>query len=83
MNSGYKPMARLVSEKIKKPLAAKMLFGELEKGGVAQVDVDANGNWIWSATPLVGTATISAAEVETPLTPPEDAVVRRRTRTTP
>lgn len=33
---GARPMARLVQEKIKKPLAEKILFGELSKGG----DVD-------------------------------------------
>ena len=33
---GARPMARLVQDKIKKPLAEKILFGELSKGG----DVD-------------------------------------------
>ena len=80
---GARPMARLVSEKIKKPLAAKMLFGDLEKGGIAQVDVDANGNWVWTATGLVGTASISAADTPSPSLPSDDAPPRRRTRTTP
>jgi len=78
---GARPMARLVSEKIKKPLAGKMLFGELEKGGVAQVDVDGNGNWVWSATPLVG-ASIAAAEAELPKIP-DEAVPRRRAKSAP
>jgi len=34
---GARPMARLVQDKIKKPLAEKILFGDLSKGG--EVDV--------------------------------------------
>ena len=34
---GARPMARLVQEKIKKPLAEKILFGELSKGGDVEV----------------------------------------------
>ena len=36
---GARPLARLVQEKIKKPLADHLLFGELEQGGVAEVTV--------------------------------------------
>ena len=37
---GARPMARLIQEKIKKPLAEKLLFGELsEQGGRVQVSV--------------------------------------------
>ena len=32
-------MARVIHEHIKKPLADELLFGELESGGVAEVDV--------------------------------------------
>ncbi|WP_394202080.1 ATP-dependent Clp protease ATP-binding subunit ClpA [Shewanella waksmanii] len=35
---GARPMARVVTELIKRPLADEILFGDLEKGGVAQVD---------------------------------------------
>ncbi|ASF14110.1 ATP-dependent Clp protease ATP-binding subunit ClpA [Shewanella sp. FDAARGOS_354] len=35
---GARPMARVVTELIKRPLADAILFGELEHGGVAQVD---------------------------------------------
>ncbi|GIU27152.1 ATP-dependent Clp protease ATP-binding subunit ClpA [Shewanella schlegeliana] len=35
---GARPMARVVTELIKRPLADEILFGELEKGGVARVD---------------------------------------------
>jgi ATP-dependent Clp protease ATP-binding subunit ClpA len=37
---GARPMARLVQEKIKKPLAEKILFGELSHGGDVQVFVE-------------------------------------------
>lgn len=37
---GARPMARVVTEMIKRPLADEILFGKLEKGGVAHVDVD-------------------------------------------
>ena len=36
---GARPLARLVQEKIKKPLADHLLFGELEQGGVVEVIV--------------------------------------------
>lgn len=35
---GARPMARLIQEHIKKPLADAILFGNLQKGGVAVVD---------------------------------------------
>ncbi|TKB43748.1 ATP-dependent Clp protease ATP-binding subunit ClpA [Thalassotalea mangrovi] len=37
---GARPMARLIQEQLKKPLANELLFGELMQGGVAKVDVD-------------------------------------------
>ena len=36
---GARPLARLVQEKIKKPLADHLLFGELEQGGIVEVTV--------------------------------------------
>lgn len=36
---GARPMSRVVTESIKRPLADEILFGKLEKGGVARVDV--------------------------------------------
>lgn len=37
---GARPMARLIQDKVKKPLAEMILFGELsEKGGIVKVDV--------------------------------------------
>ncbi|MGJ8694343.1 MAG: ATP-dependent Clp protease ATP-binding subunit ClpA [Thalassotalea sp.] len=36
---GARPMARLIQEQLKKPLASELLFGELTQGGVAKVTV--------------------------------------------
>lgn len=36
---GARPMARLIQEKLKKPLAEMVLFGELSKGGTVNVSV--------------------------------------------
>jgi ATP-dependent Clp protease ATP-binding subunit ClpA len=33
-------MARIIQNEIKKPLAEKILFGELQGGGTVRVDVD-------------------------------------------
>ena len=37
---GARPMARLIQNEIKKPLAEKILFGELQAGGTVRVDLD-------------------------------------------
>jgi ATP-dependent Clp protease ATP-binding subunit ClpA len=37
---GARPLARIIQEHIKKPLADELLFGRLEKGGLVQVDVE-------------------------------------------
>ena len=39
---GARPMARLIQEQLKKPLANELLFGELVQGGVAKVAVKKN-----------------------------------------
>jgi ATP-dependent Clp protease ATP-binding subunit ClpA len=39
---GARPMARLIHEKIKQPLANEILFGKLSEGGTALVDVSDN-----------------------------------------
>jgi len=40
---GARPMSRVIHENIKRPLADELLFGELQAGGVAEVDVDGEG----------------------------------------
>jgi len=37
--NGARPLARLIAEKIKKPLADEVLFGKLSKGGAVQIDI--------------------------------------------
>jgi len=37
---GARPLARVIQENIKKPLAEDILFGKLEKGGTVRVDLD-------------------------------------------
>jgi len=40
---GARPMARVIQDHIKKPLADEILFGRLENGGRVTVDVEADG----------------------------------------
>ncbi len=41
---GARPMARLIQNEVKKPLAEKILFGELHDGGIVRVDVEPDGS---------------------------------------
>jgi len=41
---GARPLARVIQEHIKKPLAEEILFGKLKKGGLVKVLVDAKDN---------------------------------------
>ena len=36
-NMGARPLARLIQEKVKKPIAEEILYGVLEKGGTVNV----------------------------------------------
>ena len=40
---GARPLARVIQQEVKKPLADEILFGKLKKGGVVQVSVDRSG----------------------------------------
>jgi ATP-dependent Clp protease ATP-binding subunit ClpA len=40
---GARPMSRLIQNEVKKPLAEKILFGELHDGGTVRVEVEADG----------------------------------------
>lgn len=40
---GARPLARLIADKIKKPLADEVLFGKLKKGGSVTITVDKKG----------------------------------------
>lgn len=48
---GARPMDRLIREVLTKPLSEKILFGELENGGLAHVDVDDGGALTWTIQP--------------------------------
>jgi ATP-dependent Clp protease ATP-binding subunit ClpA len=37
---GARPLARVIQERVKKPLAEELLFGKLAKGGVVRVDIE-------------------------------------------
>ena len=39
---GARPLARVIQEQIKKPLAEELLFGKLVKGGLVRVDIEDN-----------------------------------------
>ena len=55
---GARPMARLVDQTLKKPLAEALLFGELQAGGVAKFDVTADGRGLTLQTDSVAPATV-------------------------
>ena len=40
---GARPMARLIQEQIKRPLAEELLFGKLAAGGTVKIGVSADG----------------------------------------
>ena len=50
---GARPMARLISEHIKRPLAEELLFGALAEGGHVRVTVDADDEIALRAEPAI------------------------------
>jgi ATP-dependent Clp protease ATP-binding subunit ClpA len=48
---GARPMARIIQNTLKAPLANEILFGKLQSGGVAHVDVDDKGEIVIRCTP--------------------------------
>jgi len=61
--NGARPMARLIAEKIKKPLADEVLFGKLSKGGTVKVTVE-DGELAFSIAKAVGKQTASETDEE-------------------
>jgi ATP-dependent Clp protease ATP-binding subunit ClpA len=59
---GARPMARLIQNEVKKPLAEKILFGELHGGGTVRVEVEEDG----AKLRLI----VTAAPVPAPPAPP-------------
>ena len=39
---GARPLARLIQEHVKKPMADELLFGKLKSGGIVKIDIDAH-----------------------------------------
>ncbi|MGE0829086.1 MAG: ATP-dependent Clp protease ATP-binding subunit ClpA, partial [Hyphomonadaceae bacterium] len=37
---GARPLARVIQEKVKKPMADELLFGALKHGGLVKIDID-------------------------------------------
>jgi len=63
--NGARPMARLIAEKIKKPLADEVLFGKLAKGGTVKVSVeDSELSFHYSKALGVGRQTASETDDE-------------------
>ncbi|QDG53269.1 ATP-dependent Clp protease ATP-binding subunit ClpA [Persicimonas caeni] len=48
---GARPLARVIQEKIKRPMAEEILFGELQHGGTAIIDLDENDELTFSYEP--------------------------------
>lgn len=48
---GARPLARVIQEHIKRPLAEELLFGKLAKGGLVMVDIDPDGDKLRFAFP--------------------------------
>ena len=64
---GARPLARLIQEKIKKPLAEELLFGKLEHGGIVKVLVTGKG-----ADSTLGFEYIPMDPAKKPRNPEED-----------
>ena len=50
---GARPMARVIQEQIKRPLAEELLFGSLAEGGHVKISVGADGNLQLNAEPIL------------------------------
>ncbi len=50
---GARPMARIIQEEIKRPLAEELLFGSLEQGGHVKITVGKDGNLELLAEPVL------------------------------
>lgn len=61
--NGARPMARLIAEKIKKPLADEVLFGKLSKGGTVKVSVS-DGELAFSFSKAIGAGRQANADEE-------------------
>jgi ATP-dependent Clp protease ATP-binding subunit ClpA len=60
---GARPLARVIQESVKKPLAEELLFGRLVKGGVVQVTVE-DEKLTFTFVPRTGPETPESADSE-------------------
>jgi ATP-dependent Clp protease ATP-binding subunit ClpA len=60
---GARPLARVIQESVKKPLAEELLFGRLAKGGVVQVTVE-DEKLAFTFVPRTGPETPESADSE-------------------
>jgi ATP-dependent Clp protease ATP-binding subunit ClpA len=65
---GARPLSRLIDNKIKSPLSRKVLFGELQGGGIVNVSVDADE------------LTFTISEMPVPITKEERKQAKRQAR---
>lgn len=75
---GARPMARVIQDKLKKPLAKMMLFGDLKKGGTAKVDMGDNGELVWTTG---AAAAIEKIVNEAQIAKPKKAAPRKKRET--
>ncbi len=61
--NGARPMARLIAEKIKRPLADEVLFGKLTKGGIVKVTVS-DGELTFNITKATSSGKQTASETD-------------------
>src|SRR5690606_9231786 len=45
---GARPLARIIQEHVKKPLAEELLFGKLQGGGLVRVDLGADNKLVFT-----------------------------------
>jgi ATP-dependent Clp protease ATP-binding subunit ClpA len=65
---GARPLARVIQEHIKKPLAEELLFGSLAKGGIVRVSVDKEADKLsFSFIPRPPAATVGPAGPTEPI----------------
>ncbi|MBY0407020.1 MAG: hypothetical protein K2Q01_04960, partial [Rickettsiales bacterium] len=61
--NGARPMARLIAEKIKRPLADEVLFGKLSKGGTVKVTVE-DGELSFAFSKAIGSRPQMSSETD-------------------
>jgi ATP-dependent Clp protease ATP-binding subunit ClpA len=61
---GARPMSRLIQNEVKKPLAEKILFGELHDGGTVRVEVEPDGSKLRLAVTAAAAAAPKVPEPE-------------------